>query len=182
MELSFSKLFPQSGTSPMDRLRSMALCTFRATSLRNQLDDLDAQMREVSDKLLHLTTGLSSALKIEDKLETLTLVEIAIDMFRAGASAPALTDTFELDFDSKDASGNPMTPDGILKLAVLSIDSSSTVTLATRVMKSVCCIVGMAGVGKTVALVGLAHDRDVRIRFPDGVFFITLGQGATAQW
>ncbi len=35
--------------------------------------------------------------------------------------------------------------------------------------------------GKTIALKGLAHDRDVLYRFPDGVLYMSLGQGATVQ-
>ncbi len=42
-------------------------------------------------------------------------------------------------------------------------------------------IFGMAGVGKTVALVGLTSDREIRERFPDGILFMTLGQSATVQ-
>ncbi len=39
----------------------------------------------------------------------------------------------------------------------------------------------MAGVGKPVALRGLAYNKDVQTRFPDGVLFMTLGQGATVE-
>ncbi len=39
----------------------------------------------------------------------------------------------------------------------------------------------MAGVGKTVALQGLAGDAGIRARFPDGISYIRLGQDATAQ-
>ncbi len=60
-------------------------------------------------------------------------------------------------------------------------DSSGTVTAAAGVLKSAYGIVGMAGVGKTVALRGLAYDEDVRSRFPDGVVYMTLGQGANLQ-
>ncbi len=77
--------------------------------------------------------------------------------------------------------GRPTTPEALLKQSVLSSDSSSTVTAATGVLKSAYGIVGMAGVGKTVALQGLAYDKDVRTRFPDGVLFMTLGQGATVE-
>ncbi len=54
---------------------------------------------------------------------------------------------------------------------MLSSDSSITVTAASGVLKSAYGIVGMAGVGKTVALRGLAY---VRTRFPDGVPYMTL--------
>ncbi len=64
---------------------------------------------------------------------------------------------------------------------MLSSDSSSTVTAAAGVLKSAYGIVGMAGVGKTVALRALAYDEDVQTRFPDGVLYMTLGQGATLE-
>ncbi len=38
-----------------------------------------------------------------------------------------------------------------------------------------------AGVGKTIALQGLASDKDIREHFPDGIQYISLGQGATVQ-
>ncbi len=62
---------------------------------------------------------------------------------------------------------------------MLSSKSSSTVTAAAGVMAY--GVVGMAGVGKTVALLGLASDREIHDRFPDGILFMALGQGATLQ-
>ncbi len=43
------------------------------------MDDLVAQTEKASNKLLHLTSTLASALKIEGKLENLTFVETAVD-------------------------------------------------------------------------------------------------------
>ena len=37
---------------------------------------------------------------------------------------------------------------------------------------------GQGGIGKTVLAVALAHDSEVRAHFPDGVFWVTLGEGA----
>ncbi len=39
----------------------------------------------------------------------------------------------------------------------------------------------MGSVGKTVALLGLAYDADIQSCFPDGVLFMTLGQGARVE-
>ncbi len=181
MDQSLSKVFSESGSSAIDRLKSKARRAFRATYLRSKMDDLVAQTEKASSKLLQLTSTLASALKIENKLENLAVVETAVDKFCPWTNSPALTDTVKLHFDAKDAEGAPITPEGILKQRVLSSDSSNTVSAAAGVMKSACGVVGMAGVGKTVALLGLAHDTDIRFRFPDGIFFMTLGQGATAQ-
>jgi WD40 repeat protein len=35
---------------------------------------------------------------------------------------------------------------------------------------------GQGGIGKTVLAWGVAHDRDVRLAFPDGIFWLTLGE------
>ncbi len=188
MDQSFSKAFSESGSSAMGKLKSKARRTFRARSLRNKMDAVDSQIKEASSKLLHLISILSSALKIEEhqavlvpKIDNLRLAAPAKDVYVPRRNTPALTATVKLDFDAKDAEGMPATPEAILKQSVLSSDSSNTVTAATGVMKSAHCIVGMAGVGKTVALRGLAHDKDVRARFPHGIFYMTLGQGATVE-
>ncbi len=181
MEQTFSKVFSECGSSAMDRLRSKARRAFRAKYLSDKMGNLDAEIERASNKLLHLTSTLASALKIDGNLKNLSVVEKSVDKYSPWANAPALTGTVKLDFGAKDAEGNPSSPEGVLKDLVLSRDSSSSVTAAAGVMKSVYCITGMAGVGKTVALRGLAHDKYVRSRFPDGVIFMTLGQGATVQ-
>ena len=37
---------------------------------------------------------------------------------------------------------------------------------------------GQGGIGKTVLAAAVAHDAEVRRHFPDGVFWVTLGEGA----
>ncbi len=133
------------------------------------MDDLVEQTEKASNKLLHLTSTLASALRNE---EDLSVDGPAVDKICPWTNAFALTNTVRLNFDAKDAKGTPVTPEGILKQVLLSSGSSSTVTAAAGIIKSACGIVGMAGVGKTVALQRLAHDKDVRFRFSDGIFFM----------
>jgi DNA replication protein DnaC len=38
---------------------------------------------------------------------------------------------------------------------------------------------GMSGIGKTVLAAALAHDLEVRQAFPDGIFWVTVGQKPT---
>ncbi len=64
---------------------------------------------------------------------------------------------------------------------MLSSVSSAAVTLAAGALKPAHDVVGMAGVGKTIALQGLAGDKDVRSRFPDGIQYLSLGQTASDQ-
>ena len=53
--------------------------------------------------------------------------------------------------------------------------------LESDVDGDVVVIQGMPGVGKTCILRALCHDRDVRNRFSDGVYVISLGSDATSQ-
>ncbi len=50
---------------------------------------------------------------------------------------------------------------------------------ATGAIKPAYGVLGMAGVGKTVALQGLAHDEDVKKRFDGGVLYMRFGRDAT---
>ncbi len=69
--------------------------------------------------------------------------------------APVPSHTITLDFDAKDEEGNPTTPEGWLKQSVL----SKVVTVATGTIMPAHSVLGMAGVGKTVALQGLVTMR-----------------------
>ncbi len=175
VEQSLSKVFAQSSSSTMFKLRSKAIRTFRATSLNSKMNTVEAQIKEASNQLFQLTLALGNALKIQEQFEA------ARDVYQPKCNTPAFTEAVNLDFDGKDESGRPTTPEGILKQTLLSSESSGTVTAAAGVMKPTHGLVGMAGVGKTIALKGLAHDKDVRNRFPDGVLYMSLGQGATVQ-
>ncbi len=95
--------------------------------------------------------------------------------------APAVSHTTQLDFDTKNEQGKFFTPEGTLKHKVLSSVSSAAVTLAAGALNPAHGVVGMAGVGKTIALQGLAGDKDVRLRFPDGIQYVSLGQTASVQ-
>ncbi len=75
-------------------------------------------------------------------------------MFHPVICALAVSHAVHLDFDSKDAQGEFATPEGVLKHEVLSSTSSATVTAAAGVLNRAFGVVGMAGVGKTIALQG----------------------------
>ncbi len=68
-----------------------------------------------------------------------------------------------LNFDLKDAEGKPATPEAYLKHYVLA--EATDVIAAAGVLKRAYGVVGMAAVGKTVALQGLAFDEDIRKHF-----------------
>ncbi len=96
-------------------------------------------------------------------------------------SSPSFSHAVNLDFETRDAEGQFVTPEGVLKYKILSSISTKTAAAATGAPNPVHGVVGMAGVGKTIALQSLTSDKDIRERFPDGIQYISLGQDATAQ-
>ncbi len=171
MEGSFSIAFA-GGSSCMCKVKSKALRTFRSKKLNDSMNSVEAKITSASFLLLELTSIVVNRHELQEHqaivlpmLENLAVIETSKDIFRPITNTPALTDVFKLDFDAKDAAGRPTTPEAVLKLSVLSSDSSSSITAAAGVLKSAYSIVGMAGVGKTVALRGLAYDKDVKVAF-----------------
>lgn len=118
-------------------------------------------------------------------------------VYHWGSSVPPLPDNLHLDFDSRDAEGNFCAPEGTLRSELLSSTASQRVIVArgaasrmgnrTEVIGSavrssfVSGATGMAGVGKTTALIALGHDEAVRRHFRDGVLYLTLGAGASVK-
>ncbi len=101
--------------------------------------------------------------------------------YRSAISISSFSHSVNLNFDGRDAGGQFVTPEGALKHKILSSISTETVTAATGKLNPAHGVVGMAGVGKTIALQGLASDKDIRHRFPDGIQYISLGYEATVQ-
>ncbi|CDF36531.1 WD40-repeat containing [Chondrus crispus] len=91
------------------------------------------------------------------------------DVFKPSFGGEFNSPTVLVDLDSAGGGVVPNTVEGRLKAAVLSNGTTSHVGATA---------VGQAGVGKTCALRAIAHDREVVARFPDGVYFSTLGQDA----
>lgn len=93
------------------------------------------------------------------------------------STPPRLTGKVYLDFESKEPDGRVSTPEARLKSFVLL--SARYVTAATGVRHPVYGASGMADVGKSIALIGIAHDRDIREHFVHGVLFMSIGVSAT---
>ncbi len=113
-------------------------------------------------------------------------VEIAQEIYTPVMNAHALSHTVQLDF------GNTCNPEGSLKQLVLyrcfskitvaiggNGEASENVPGVTGAMKSVYGVLGMTGVGTTVALQGFAHDEDAKERFDSGVVYMRFGRDAT---
>ncbi len=173
MEKHCSKAFAASSSSAATTIYRAT----RAKALHGDMASVDSQIKDASSKILLLISVLANALKIDNT----GMAENFEAEYRRATSAPALPHTVNLNFDARNEDGTPATPEGILKHAVLSSEFSAAVTAAAGAINPAYGVVGMAGVGKTIALRGLAFDKDIQNRFLDGVHYMTLGQGATSQ-
>lgn len=84
----------------------------------------------------------------------------AAERFRPAFNAPALLPKVRLDFDSQDAKEQFITPEGRLGKCVFVSTTTKNLTVARGARSPVHEVAGMAGVGKTTALIGLDHDSD----------------------
>lgn len=84
-----------------------------------------------------------------------------------------------MDFSPSGRDGRIPAPEGTLKSLVLNSIVSNHVTVSRKAAFPVHGISGMAGVGKSTALVALGHDADIREYFADGVLYMSLGANAT---
>ena len=182
-------------------VKSVVQRASRAKSFDVKMSKAEAELNKCSEELRQLINVLTLALKIEETqdiiLDTRDAVSVTRDTVlriedsnnstskpeyrRAVSSTLALHHTVVLNFDEIDADGNPATPEGKLKHSVLSSLCSTQVAAAVGVMKPTHGVVGMGGVGKTIALQGLAYDIDIRDRFIDGILYMSLGQDANVQ-
>ncbi len=200
---TLSKAYVESCGSSISKL---ARQLSRANALSEEMDDLETKIEKASGQLQNLVAVLANAVKMEEhqsvvsskihnlfsasqkshgvlqsKLDKLLITEAKKEVYRPITSTPAPNHTITLDFDSQDEDGNPVTPEGNLKQSVLSSGFFQGVAAETGATTAAYGVLGMAGVGKTVALQGLGHDKDVLKRFPDGVHYMTLGKSATVQ-
>ncbi len=98
-------------------------------------------------------------------MDSLAVAESSKEEYRSAISTPSCSHAVDLDFETKDAEGKYVTPEGALKYKILSSASTEAVTTAAGQLNPAHGVVGMAGVGKTIALQGLACDTDIRERF-----------------
>ncbi len=203
MDNSLSSAFAPESSSGKRRRKQFT----RANKFHDELKALQTKINNSVNHLQHLVGVLSSALMVEenrtcvtsridevrlslDEQQTITAARIdgvlstlqamaqnVREVFCPSFLAPVPSHTITLDFDAKDEEGNPTTPEGWLKQSVL----SKVVTVATGSIMPAHSVLGMAGVGKTVALQGLCYNEEVRKQFPDGIYFMKFGQDSTLQ-
>lgn len=109
------------------------------------------------------------------------------DKFRPAYNAPMLPGTVYLDYDSKDADGNYYAKEGTLKSLVVIKTAAKKQDLPTGFiepsgrLRRIHGVSGMTGAGKTISLIGLGHDNDVKDRFVHGVLYMAIGPNATVE-
>lgn len=129
------------------------------TILKESLEWFEKQLGDLKEKLEKLLSVIIDLNHISrDSVETSTNEQ---DFFKVVNMVTTNPKHIVLNFD--EVSG---TPESKLKKAIFGSNSSGTVTAVAR---------GMGGVGKTCALRGVGRHPDTLGRFPDGVFYISLG-------
>lgn len=108
-------------------------------------------------------------------------VALAGETYPPGTNVPSLPDNLHLDFDTRDQDGRFSAPEGDLRFTLLSSTTSNHVIVATGAERpaTVHGAAGMSGVGKTISLVALGHDKAVRDQFRYGVLYMSLGADAS---
>lgn len=104
-----------------------------------------------------------------------------VEKFCPAFNAPPLLGAMCFDFESRDALGQFSAPEGSLRSLVLHSTNPNNVTVARGAISPVHGVSGMSGVGKSTALVGLAHDSKIRDNFVDGILYVEVGAAATEK-
>ncbi|CDF38974.1 WD40-repeat containing protein [Chondrus crispus] len=144
---------------PKGKLRKFSKAVSERDILVERKQDAAEQRKEVE--------SASAYLSLYAKIDS---VAINKDVFKSCVWAPRNPDSVYIDLKLRQGHGAQDTCERQLKAAVLRTDGSAQVGAFA---------VGQGGVGKTCALRAIAHDEEVRARFPGGVYFLTLGQDAS---
>lgn len=168
---------------------------FKSKTLSAVMRDIPHETKDIETRLQHLLTQLTVVLKAEE-MESNMQNSMALqsgdlrstieehcsphEIFRPAFNAPMLPGKVHLDFETKDA------PEASFKSQVIISTSPRHVTVArgastTGVQFPLHGVSGMAGVGKTIALIGLGHDDDIMSHFRQGVLFMRAGATATVR-
>jgi NB-ARC domain len=99
------------------------------------------------------------------------------EKYTPACNTPAIPRGVRPDF-SLDVDESPRSAEGQLKLAVMTSDLGY---YPSAIEALIVGLTGMAGMGKTTALICICHDADVKRKYPDAVYFMTLGQDASPE-
>ena len=139
---------------------------FRANKIAKDISEQVDIVREIASELNEMNNQLRS-------------IPQQFDLFRPDfSSIPKTKVPVHLDFSTAS------TMEGQLKDTLLENSRRSTGSMQGPYapVTDVLGVDGMGGVGKTTALIGLAHDPDVRETFSaGGIYFLTIGKDATPE-
>lgn len=101
--------------------------------------------------------------------------------FKSGFNAPPLSGKVLLNLEAPDEEGGCPTPERALKSLILDSIRADDVVSPTAGPFTLHGVSGMAGTGKTTALMAMAHDAEIREQFTDGVLYMKIGRDATEE-
>lgn len=165
------------------RKREKMLQYLRQFTSAGRINESITNLESLASHVLSVSTMLTGFLSTASQLEAVRLslspteqraapsssIRATADIFAPQHAIPLLQPSVVLKFASP---GKP-TMEGRLKLRVAALCCKS-VPRATPVLG----VSGMGGLGKTVALLGLGWEADVRERFHDGIYFMRFGKEA----
>ncbi len=83
--------------------------------------------------------------ELDPEMDNFDDAESLKEEYRSAVSTPSFSHAVNLDFDGRDAEGQFVTPEGVLKHKILSSISTETVTAATGQLDPAHGVVGMGG-------------------------------------
>lgn len=203
LDMYCSRAYGGSSSGGAAQIAKKVLRVFKEKSLVATLKEIEKETVEVKNTLQHLLTQLVVVLKtdtaensvrkaIKDQLAAsveegvrsmIQDLQCPSELFRPTFNAPILSGSVRLDFESEDMHGSSSSPEGQLKsLIFLSTSATTTtVTVARGASFPLHAVSGMAGVGKTMALIGVGHGENIQEHFKDGVLFMSLGAEADVE-
>lgn len=174
------------------KLKSRRYRYVRANTVSTWLFEQFAEVSNLDKELLKLTMFFANA-EVSAKVHRTTdahLKNIASsvenpDKFRSSFHVPRNPPHVILKFGSN-SEMSPIGPREVtleaqLKQAIIRRDRKKSVGAIGSTTGHPVGMKGMSGVGKSCALRGLATDREVRERFPDGIYWLSLGKDCTVE-
>lgn len=163
----------------------------KAKSLDKELKSVEERLKGSDNKLQSVLTQLNSNIKIDEMgsklIRRMDRISLSTEEYCAESNVPPPEHDLCIDFANQDERGNYCTPEGELRSAVLSSTTPSSVVTAhgapdeEAYTSRVHGVSGMAGVGKTIALIEIGRDEAVRSLLNDGVLLIRLGAEVTEK-
>lgn len=157
----------------------------KAKSITKALQDILGTANRAEGTLQLQLTQLCGAVTtdaMEEKIRRIVEQNSSpAESFRPAFNASAVVGKVRLDYESMDEGGKFSIPEAKLRNCAFASTDTKNVTVARGKASCVHGVSGMAGVGKTTALIGLGHDQKIKAHFVHGVLYMSLGAAATEE-